>query len=214
MKTLKSLFKIVLIISLVSFTTNVEGQTRNGSRSQKQRIDRTSQRQIRTDHHRHDRFRTQPVYRYPKYRYPKHRRVVRTLPRHHVRLVHRGLHYYYYSGIFYSLYGDQYMVVLPPIGFRMSILPVGHVRIIVGPTVYYYHSGIYYTETGNEDEKYEVTEPPVGVVVDELPEDVEKIILEGNEYYEYNNVIYKELIDSGGQKSYEIIYNNSKQQQQ
>ena len=92
----------------------------------------------------------------------------------------------------------------------MSILPVGHVRIIVGSTIYYYHSGIYYTETGNEDEKYEVTEPPVGVVVDELPEDVEKIILDGNEYYEYNNVIYKELIDSEGEKSYEIIYNNSK----
>ena len=194
---------------MVTFSSEIEGQSRNGSRSNKHKIERTTHKKVRIDHYRHDRYRTQPIYRNPKYRYPRHRRVVRTLPRHHVRLVHRGLHYYYYSGIFYSLYGDQYVVVLPPVGFRMSILPVGHIRIVVGPSVYFYHSGIYYIQTDNKEEPYEVTQPPVGVVVDELPEEVEKVVMDGREYYEYNNVIYKEKTDSEGNKTYEIVYNNT-----
>ncbi|WP_353780010.1 DUF6515 family protein [Winogradskyella sp. 3972H.M.0a.05] len=213
MRTTKQIIGTGLLIMTFLLSYNVQGQRRTNNSNRIVKTERTvSNDRVKTNHHRHnDRYRTQPIRRSPHYRYPRHRRVIRTLPVNHVRIVYRGMPYFYYSGIYYTSYGDEYIVVLPPRGFRISVLPVGHVRIVVGPTVYFYHSGIYYvesTETNVEEEgKYEVTQPPVGTVVTEIHEDSEEVSVDGKTYYEYNDVLYKKRIDNEGDITYEVVYN-------
>ena len=202
MRSSKQTFGImILLCSILSFGF-VHGQKRGQGTNRTMKTERTTRNydRVHDNHKRHnDRYRTQPIRRNPHYRYPTHRRVVRTLPRHHVRIVYRGMPYFYYSGIYYTMYGDEYIVVLPPRGFRISVLPVGHVRIVIGPRVYFYHSGVYYVEcqsssNSEQDENYEVTQPPVGVEVSELPEDSKKVTIDGQELFEYNDVFYKEVL--------------------
>lgn len=211
MKTIKQTLGISLLLITLLTSGEVFGQKR-GNSGNKVRTERSiANNNVKSNHHRHnDRYRTQPIRRSPNYRYPHHRRVVRTLPIHHVRLVHRGLPYFYYSGIYYTLYGDEYMVVMPPRGFRITVLPVGHVRIVVGPSVFYYHSGVYYSETiltsSDNEGKYEVTQPPVGVILSEIHKDSEEIIIDGKVLFEYNDVLYKKNDTHDGKTTYEVVY--------
>ncbi len=213
MNTIKNNIGIGFLIILLSFSSQeVNGQNRTKKSGDRNiRTERNfSNDRVRDDHYRRDdRFRTQPIRRHPHYRYPRHRRVVRTLPINHVRIVYRGLPYFYYAGLYYTMYGNDYIVVLPPRGFRIGVLPVGHVRIVVGPSVYFYHSGVYYTETtvtNSDEEKYEVTSPPVGVVVDSLDDEAEIIYIDGKEFYEYNDIIYKQIIGANGETLFEVVY--------
>ena len=211
MRTLKHTLGISLILILLVFPNEISGQKRNTTRGNGVKTERIgTNKKVGTNHHRHnDRYRTQPVRRNPHYRYPRHRRVIRTLPRYHVRIVYRGLPYFYYSGIYYTQYGDEYIVVMPPVGFRIGVLPVGYVRIVVGPSVYFYHSGIYYienSESDNEDEKYEVVTPDIGTVVSEIHEDSEEVVIDGKTYYEYNDILYKKITDDN-KVTYEVVYN-------
>lgn len=163
-------------------------------------------------HHGKDRLRTQPVYRPNRYRYPRHRRVVRTLPRHHVRIVHFGLPYYYWGGVFYTQVGTDYVVVIPPAGIRLSVLPAGHVRVVFGGFRYYYYSGIYYLEAPDDTEEvegeYEVVNPPIGLQVNVLPSDAEEILYEDSVCFSYNEVIYKKIETNGG-IVYEVVSVNN-----
>ncbi|TXG39234.1 DUF6515 family protein [Seonamhaeicola maritimus] len=209
MKTLRSILGLSLLLVFFLTFGEVHGQKRSnkiGVKTERKMGGNSVGKAYRAD----DRFRTQPIRRNPNYRYPHHRRVVRTLPRYHVRLVHRGLPYFYYSGIYYTLYGDEYMVVMPPRGFRISVLPVGHVRIVVGHSVFYYHSGVYYSETvstsSDNNEKYEVTQPPVGVILCEIHKDSEEIIIDGKVLFEYNDVFYKKNSTYDGKTTYEVVY--------
>ncbi len=215
MKTLNQTLGISLIIISLLFTHETFGQKRSKTPNRTVKTERNYKTdRVNSDHNRyHDRYRTQPVRRHPHYRYPRHRRVITTLPRHHVRVVYRGLPYFYYSGIYYTSYGNDYIVVLPPRGFRISVLPVGHVRIVVGPTVYFYHSGIYYVESSTSSSEvegnYEVTRPPVGVVVETIHEDSKEVNIDGKTLYEYNDTFYKKLVDLEGNTSYEVVYSKS-----
>lgn len=168
---------------------------------------------VGSQNYRHGRVRKQPVRRNVNYRYPRHRRAVRVLPRHHVRIVYRGLPYFYHAGIYYTTHGSEYAIILPPRGFRIAVLPVGHVRIVVGPTVYYYHSGIYYTaapvSVENPEPEYEVVTPPVGTIVTEIHEDCEEVLLDGTILYKYNDVLYKRIINETSGEAYEVVYNNN-----
>ncbi|MFK2819245.1 DUF6515 family protein [Flavobacteriaceae sp. LMIT009] len=213
MKTFKNTFGISIIVLLLSLSVqDVQGQKRTKkSNDRGVRTERTyDNNRVGNNHYRYnDRYRTQPIRRHPHYRYPHHRRVVRTLPINHVRIVYRGLPYFYYSGLYYTMYGDEYIVVLPPRGFRIGVLPVGYVRVVVGPSVYFYHSGVYYTEatvTSEDEGKYEVTLPPVGVVVNKIHEDAELVYIDGKEFYEYNYVMYKQIIGEQGEILFEVVY--------
>jgi hypothetical protein len=213
MKTIKNTLGISLLVISFLFSGEIQGQKRNNSSNRNVKIERGvgNDNRVGSSHHRNDRYRTQPKHRNPSYRYPRHRRVVRTLPMHHIRLTHRGLPYFYYSGIYYTLYGNEYIVVMPPRGFRITVLPVGHLRIVVGPSVYFYHSGIYYTETTTtssmeSEGKYEVTQPPVGVVLSEIPDDAEKVNIDGKVLYEHNKILYKKSDTFEGETTYEVVY--------
>lgn len=215
MNTLQNTLGISLLLCLFLFPNEIMGQKRSTTKNRSVKTERThTNDRVSSNHNRHnDRYRTQPIRRSPHYRYPRYRRVIRTLPIHHVRLVYGGLSYYYYSGIYYTLYGDQYIVVMPPRGFRITVLPVGYTRIVIGPSVYFYHSGIYYIEstissTENEG-NYEVSQPPVGVVLNEIHKDSEEIIIDGKVLYQYNNVFYKKNITIEGNTTYEVVYSIS-----
>jgi len=212
MKTLKHTLGISLLVISFLLSNEVNGQKRNNKSNKGTKTERiNTKNRVTTPHDK--RYRTQPVTRNPHYIYPRHRRVVRTLPRHHVRIVYRGLPYFYYSGIYYTQYGDEYIVVMPPLGFRITVLPVGYTRIVVGPSIYFYHSGIYYLESktpedNNEDDgKYEVVKPPIGTIVSEIHEDSEEVVVDGKTYYEYNDILYKKIIDTDNKVTYEVVYN-------
>ena len=212
MRTSKQIIGTGLLIMTFLISYNIHGQKRTNNSNRSYKTERSvSNDRVKTNHHRHhDRYRTQPIRRNPYYRYPRHRRIIRTLPVNHVRIVYGGMPYFYYSGIYYTSYGDEYIVVLPPRGFRISVLPVGCVRIVVGPTVYFYHSGIYYlesTETTEDEGKYEVTQPPIGTEVNEIHEDSKEVIIDEKTYYEYNDVLYKKKTDINGNITYEVIHN-------
>ena len=211
METLKKTLGLSLLLIIFLLSIQVQGQKKgnNGNRKVKNERSHNNDR-VGNNHNRNSRYRTQPIHRNPSYRYPNRRRVVRTLPRHHVTLMYGGLSYFYYSGIYYSLYGEEYIVVMPPRGFRIHVLPVGYVRIVVGPSIYFYHSGVYYSEsavsTTEADGKYEVTKAPVGVVLNDISEDSEEIVIDGKIFYEYNDVLYKKVINSEGIASYKVVY--------
>ena len=206
MKAIKRIIGIIIIISCLA-GQDLQAQGRSGNRGVK-----TSHRggnHVGTNHYKGGRYRTQPIYRNPHYRYPRHRRVIRTLPAHHVRVVYRGLPYFFYAGLYYTIYNDGYIAVLPPVGVRIAVLPVGHVRVVVGSSVMYYHSGIYYTEiqrATTEEERYEVIQPPVDTIVSEISADAEEVMIDGNVFYEYNDVMYKKVTLDQERKGYKVVY--------
>jgi len=214
METLKKTLGISLLLITFLCSGQILGQKRNTNTSNRNvKSERTyNNDRVDINHRRNNRYRTQPILRNPHYRYPNRRRIIRTLPIHHVRTVYRGLPYFYYSGIYYTLYGDQYIVVMPPRGFRISVLPIGHVSVVVGPSQYFYHSGVYYTENSTTVEgegQYEVTQPPVGIRVDEISNESEEVFIDGKTFYDFNNVLYKKIIDSQGNINYEVVYSKS-----
>lgn len=213
MKTISRITGIILI--LVSFlgTDTIQAQRNEGKRNRGATTHRNydTKRSVGTNHYRGDRYRTQPIHRNPHYRYPRHHRVIRTLPRHHVRVVYRGLPYFYYAGIYYTIYNDAYVTVLPPVGFRMTVLPVGYTQVIVGPSVYYYHSGVYYADTSessSDEQKYEVIQPPVGTLLIAIHEDAEEVVIDGKIFYDYNNILYKRVSTFDGNTAYEVVHVN------
>ena len=209
MKEVKHIINISFCIVAMVLVQPTFGQ--NKSNRNVQMNQNSSKRQKSMNSASYDRYRTQPVRRHPHYRYPQHRHVVRHLPARHTSIVFRGLPYYYFSGIYYTSYGTDYIVVVPPSGFRIDMLPVGHVRIVIGPSVYFYYSGVYYTELGVdiavEDVSYEVTTAPVGAVLDSISDEADEISIDGEPYFEHNDVLYKKIEDAG-KTVYKVVYSN------
>ncbi|MDY8135914.1 DUF6515 family protein [Aquimarina sp. 2201CG5-10] len=212
---MKRVFRFIgIILIFMSFfgADSLQAQRSKGSKTQRTYSNKKS---IGTKHYHDGRYRTQPIYRNPYYRYPRHHVVVTTLPRHHVHVVYRGLPYYYHAGIYYTVYNDGYIVVLPPVGFRIQTLPVGYTRIVVGPSIYFYHSGVYYTEvskSSTEEEKYEITVPPVGTQVKEIHKDAEEAVIDGKIFYDYNNILYKKVSTFDGNTAYEVVFVNKEKE--
>ncbi|MFT5862395.1 MAG: hypothetical protein ACI828_001043 [Flavobacteriales bacterium] len=210
MKTANKFAAIIFLVIAFISCSNLNAQRKGSQGNGKMQTHQSSgNKRVSVKHHSNDRYRTQPIRRNPHYRYPRHRRVVGSLHHHHVRMFYRGLPYYYYAGLYYTAYGDDYVIVLPPRGFRITVLPVGNVRLVVGPSVYFYHSGVYYVErtvSDDREERYEVTQAPVGGVVEDLPDDVEEVVIDGKIFYDHNEVLYKKVFLNDGKVSYEVIY--------
>ena len=209
MKTIIPLIKILPVLILYISAEPVTAQRNTHSSSKRVVSIRTYEKNtVRNQHYISGRYRTQPIYRNPHYRYPRHYRVVSTLPVHHVRVVYRGLPYFYYAGVYYTTHSNGYVMVMPPVGFRITVLPVGYTRIVVGPSVVFYHSGVYYKEistTASEGEKYEITKPPVGTVIREIHEEAEQVIIDGKVFYEYNDILYKKISTYDGNTAFEVV---------
>lgn len=155
-------------------------------------------------HHIHPNARkTVRVYKYPRNKVVvvKHRRIhtVSVLPVGHTTIVFKGNKYFHHNGLFYSLAGSHYAVVIPPIGLRVKLLPPGYKKVIIAGNPHFYCMGVYYKQVNDE---YETVEPEAGTIVSELPENnVEKITIDGQPYYELDGMLYKS-IDG---KQYEMV---------
>jgi hypothetical protein len=69
---------------------------------------------------------------------------ITVLPSASIRIVYRGLPYFYYTGVFYRPYSSGYIVVSAPIGAFVSSLPDGFIAFSLGIATYYYVNDTYY----------------------------------------------------------------------
>lgn len=86
---------------------------------------------------------------------------VRALPRHYSRVRVNHRHYYYYGGVFYRPYYDNYLVVGAPLGARVGWLPPGYVSFGLGGRRYSYFNAAFYLWDPPRRE-YVVVEKPEG----------------------------------------------------
>jgi hypothetical protein len=114
---------------------------------------------------------------------------------------HDNRNYYYKSGLFYSLFNNEYVKVAAPIGLTVNVLPQGYVSISLNGRNHYYYEGTYYVRTNNQ---YIVEEPPVGAIVYALPVDYEKVVVDGELLYEYNGILYQR-IRYNNERAYQVV---------
>ena len=69
---------------------------------------------------------------------------VRRLPAKYTRVVHGGVEYYLWGGVFHRRTPSGYIVVPGPVGVRIGALPEMAVTVLVGSTRLYYYYGTYY----------------------------------------------------------------------
>lgn len=69
---------------------------------------------------------------------------VSLLPRARIRLLVGGLPYFYYTGVFYRLVSNNYVVVAAPFNAVIKYLPFGFVTFTIGLSTYYMANDTYY----------------------------------------------------------------------
>lgn len=133
---------------------------------------------------------------------PRKVRTFGVLPAGHTTIVFRGTNHYCHTGRFYRKHLNNYLLIAPPIGIRVTVLPIGYRRIMIGTRPCFYYQGVYYAKQDNE---YEVIEPSTGAMVPDLPEDLtEEVTIDGKTYYEYDNYLYK-LVQTKEGPMYEVV---------
>lgn len=120
--------------------------------------------------------------------------IVTTMPRGGAWVSFGRTRYVYHGGIYYRPHGRGYVVVAPPIGFRLRVLPVGYATFYVGGLPYYYYAGTYYVV---RDEGYVVVQPPVGALVESVPKGGKEFVIDGNTYYEVDEIQYQAVLHDG-----------------
>lgn len=103
-------------------------------------------------------YRLDPRHQHNRY-YPPPGLFVDRLPRDRIVVRHHDDHYFFDAGIWYRPSGSRFVVVVPPIGLRVSILPPFYTTLWVGGLPYYYADGVYYSWRPSE-RNYVVVEPP------------------------------------------------------
>ena len=103
----------------------------------------------------HDRF-------FVHHPYPRYGRTLLVLPGDFLSLSLGGFRYYYYDGVYYRRYADEYVVVPAPIGAVITTLPPGCELVVINGVSYYVDNGIYYRRSRYG---YEVVSEPRRVVV-------------------------------------------------
>jgi hypothetical protein len=83
----------------------------------------------------------------------------RHLPRARIRLFVGGLPYFYYTGMFYRLVGNNYIVVSAPFSAVIKNLPLGFVAFTIGLSTYYMANDTYYMWDDGKDGYVVVPEP-------------------------------------------------------
>jgi hypothetical protein len=127
-------------------------------------------------------------------RWPARGASVRVVPQGGYWRNHNGIRYMYHNGFYYRPYGSSYVVVAPPIGFRIATLPVGFVAFTLANAAYYYYAGAYYQRYNNE---YVVVQPPLGALVQSIPEGGQQVVIDGNTFYIVDGVQYQAVMFHG-----------------
>jgi hypothetical protein len=120
--------------------------------------------------------------------------IVTTAPRSGAWVSFGGTRYIYDGGVYYRPHGKSYVVVTPPIGFRLRILPAGYTTFYVGGLPYYYYAGTYYI---TRDEDYIVVQPPVGALVESVPKGGKESVIDCNTFYEVDGIQYQAVLQDG-----------------
>ena len=119
---------------------------------------------------------------------------VHDLP-HHVSITYNHQNYVYDdAGNYYQQQGDDYVVVLPPIGAPVAALPPGVVTVVAGPTTYYFLDGVFYVAQNNS---FAVVSPPAGIIVPDLPSGANQAIVNGTVCYQFNGFNYQPSLQGG-----------------
>ncbi|MCB2195674.1 MAG: hypothetical protein KQH79_07425 [Bacteroidetes bacterium] len=145
-----------------------------------------------------------PNHRYAKL--PKWGKSYASIHKKAHRIAHRGLSYYYRSGIYYKKARNAYVIAKAPIGVRVTTLPRKHHKFMVRGKKYYYYYGTYYVKVDNSNE-YETVKPPIGAKVDALPEGYTQFQDNGVNYFEFEGTVYKE-VNVENEILYEVIKND------
>jgi hypothetical protein len=98
--------------------------------------------------------------------YPARGEFIRTLPRRSKVVVHAGIRYHYFGGVWYRPHRSHFIIASPPIGAIVPFLPPYYTIIWVSGRPFYYANDIYYTHSGDG---YVVVAPPKGEVGKEVP---------------------------------------------
>jgi hypothetical protein len=93
--------------------------------------------------------------------YPARGEYIRTVPRRSKVVVHAGIQYHYFGGVWYRPYQSRFIIVSPPIGAIVPFLPPYYTIIWVGGTPFYYANDVYYA---HRRDSYVVVAPPQGEV--------------------------------------------------
>jgi hypothetical protein len=129
--------------------------------------------------------------------------------------------YYYYNGIFYRPYANEYKVIPPPLGAVVDELPPGaRVKVIDGRK-YYEFNGTYYEEQINQynELSYKVvgtdgvlnTEDTVqlslniGERINSLPPNSRPVVIEGEKLYSTPSGLYYKEVIAGNKVFYELV---------
>lgn len=75
---------------------------------------------------------------------PQHGAEARIPPRGYGLIPHRGINYYFSSGVWYRSQGPRFAVVMPPIGVVVPVLPPFYITVSAGGIPSYYARGVYY----------------------------------------------------------------------
>lgn len=134
-------------------------------------------------------------------RVPHRGTVVRVLPPEHVRVVVRGVPYFFWGGAFYRTRPGGYVVVAAPVGAVIGALPLGFVSLRIGPRAYFYYGGVFYQPYARQ---YVVVAPPIGAAVPYLPEGATVADINGVLYYFAAGVYYRPEVRPDGSVTYII----------
>lgn len=93
--------------------------------------------------------------------YPPRGEFIRRLPRRSKVVIHAGIQYHYFGGVWYRPHRSRFIIVSPPIGAIVPFLPPYYTIIWVGGTPFYYANDVYYAHRGDG---YMVVPRPQGEV--------------------------------------------------
>lgn len=121
--------------------------------------------------------------------------ALRVLPKGAVVKNYNKVVYHVYRGILYRPVSGGYVVVRPPVGFRLKVLPLGYRSFVVGKRIYYYNNGVYYIKNKG---CYIVVAAPSGSVFSVLPIGHRTIIINNKIFYLYKGCYYEKIISENG----------------
>ena len=127
--------------------------------------------------------------------------TITSLPEKHAVMEIGEITYYHADGVYYTLFGEIYVVVPPPNGALIKTIPPGLSTVTVNGTKYYNYGGVFYLKV---DRGYQVIAPPASGIVTELPGKAYSTLINKDLYYIYGNAYYKRFF-RGNSVIYKIV---------
>ena len=116
---------------------------------------------------------------------------------------HNGFTYHLKDGIYYRHINNQYVIVKPPVGIRISVIPKAYTKILFNGIPYYYYYGTFYSYIPEEN-VYETIAPPIGARVDVLPNGLIETVIDGITFWTDGDLFYKAVGIENGAVIYEV----------